>query len=237
MTKQTVPGRVSQLARTNVDALLDQAEDPRGMADGLVRAYDENIQEAERAVTAALRLLRLLAQDRAEDLAAAAEWGGKARSASRKADELRIAGGFAEADRFDTLARFALGRQLRAEQDAAEAEPVLDTQNAAVERLKLGLDRMRATRDRLRTRREELLTASRTEPARHPLGDGVTHIDVLDPTCDLARFEEKTRREEIRAGGHEALAASALDGHFESLDLDVDAAEVDRRLARLKTRG
>ena len=39
MTKQSIFGRVAQLARANVNALLDQAEDPEKMLDQMVRDY------------------------------------------------------------------------------------------------------------------------------------------------------------------------------------------------------
>lgn len=236
MTKQTILGRVSQLARTNVRALLDQAEDPQKMIDQLLRDYTENIHEAEDAVAAALGELRLMEQDHAEDVAAAVEWGAKALSASRKADELRITGGIVEADRFDNLARIALGRQLQAEKEAQAAEPVIATQTETVDRLKTGLDRMKARLGQLQDRREELVTRSRSAPGRHPVLDAVRDVNVLDPTGELGRFEEKVRREEAKARGREELAASSLDAQFESVESLADVAEIDARLAELKAR-
>lgn len=89
MAKQTILGRVAQLAKANVNALLDQAEDPQSMLDQLIRDYTSNITEAEQAVAGTIGNLRLLEQDHQEDVDAAREWGEKARAASRKADELR----------------------------------------------------------------------------------------------------------------------------------------------------
>ena len=48
--KQTILGRVSQLAKANINALLDRAEDPEKMLDQLVRDYTNSIAEAEEAV-------------------------------------------------------------------------------------------------------------------------------------------------------------------------------------------
>jgi phage shock protein A len=236
MTKQTVLGRVSQLARANIHALLDQAEDPQKTIDQLIRDYSDNIREAEETVTATLRQLRLMQQDHAEDVAAAVEWGGKALAASRKADELRITGGFTEADRFDNLARIALGRQLQSEKEATAAEPVIATQTETVGRLTAGLGRMKTKLVELQDERDELVARSRSARTRHTVLDSVESVDVLDPTGDLNRFEGKVRREEARARGWGELAASSLDTQFESLDSLSDTAEIDARLARLKSR-
>ncbi|MER5770691.1 PspA/IM30 family protein [Streptomyces sp. NPDC001985] len=235
MTKQTVLGRVTQLAKANINALLDQAEDPEKMLDQLIRDYTDNIAEAEAAVAGTIGNLRLMEQDHEEDAAAAREWGGKALAASRKADELRVAGQGAEADRFDHLARIALQRQLQSEREARTAEPVIASQSEIVSELRTGLDRMKAKLGQLGAKRDELVARSRTADAQNRMLDAVKSVDVLDPTSELHRFEDKVRREEARALGKRELAASSLDAQFERLDSLGDTAEVEARLAALKT--
>src|SRR3990170_7757686 len=105
---QSILGRIGQLVRANVNAMLDQAEDPEKMLDQLVRDFTSNIEEAEQAVAQTVGNLRLLEDDQREAQAAHAEWGGKAAAASRKAEDLRGDGNGAEADRFDELAKIAL---------------------------------------------------------------------------------------------------------------------------------
>src|SRR5690606_23584726 len=119
--KQSILGRISQLTRANLNALLDKAEDPQKMLDQMVRDYTDSIAEAEQAVAQTIGNLRLAEADHAEDVAAAKEWGGKAIAASNKADQLRSAGHDGEADRFDQLAKMALGKQISAENEARAA--------------------------------------------------------------------------------------------------------------------
>ncbi|MGA4851086.1 PspA/IM30 family protein [Streptomyces sp. G5(2025)] len=234
MTKQTVLGRVTQLAKANINALLDQAEDPQKMLDQLIRDYTNNIKEAEEAVATTIGNLRMLEQDHKEDQDAAVEWGGKALAASRKADELRAAGSAGEADKFDRLAKVALGRQLQSEKEAQAAEPTIASQTEIVDRLRSGLDRMKMKLADLRARRDQLVARAKTAQAQNRMTDAAGAIDVLDPTSELSRFEEKVRREEARALGKQELAASSLDAQFEELEGLGDAAEVEARLAALK---
>ncbi|GAA2996748.1 PspA/IM30 family protein [Streptomyces fulvorobeus] len=235
MPKQTVLGRVTQLAKANINALLDQAEDPQKMLDQLIRDYTSNIAEAEQAVAATIGNLRLMEQDHREDVDAAREWGQKALAASRKADELRGAGSAADADRFDNLAKVALGRQLQAEKEAKTAEPTIASQTVVVDKLKSGLDQMKTKLTELKSKRDELVARARSAQAQNRMMDAVKSIDVLDPTSELSRFEDKVRREEARAVGKEELAASSLDAQFEQLDGLGDSAEIEARLAALKT--
>lgn len=236
MSKQTVLGRVTQLAKANINALLDQAEDPQKMLDQLIRDYANNISEAEQAVATTIGNLRMLEADHKEDVDAAAEWGAKALAASRKADGLRESGSAAEADRFDNLAKVALGRQMQSEKEAAVAAPVIAAQTEVVDKLKAGLAAMKEKLTELQAKRDELVARARTARAQNTMLDAVKNIDVLDPTSDLHRFEEKVRREEAMALGRQELAASSLDAQFEALDDAVKASEVEARLAALKSR-
>ncbi|WP_405665281.1 PspA/IM30 family protein [Streptomyces sp. NBC_01166] len=235
MTKQTVLGRVTQLARANINALIDQAEDPQKMLDQLIRDYTNNIAEAEQAVAATIGNLRLLEEDHREDVDAAREWGQKALAASRKADELRAAGAGVDADKFDNLAKVALGRQLQSEQEAKTAEPAIASQTVVVDKLKSGLDQMKNKLTQLKSKRDELVARAASAQAQNRMMDAVKSIDVMDPTSELGRFEDKVRREEARAVGKQELAASSLDAQFEQLDSLGDSAEIEARLAALKS--
>ena len=234
MAQQSLLGRIGQLARANLHALLDAAEDPQVMLDQMVRDYTAAIREAEEAVAVSIGDLRLLEEDHAEAVAAAREWGGKAAAASRRADALRGQGNAAEADRFDTLAKVALQRQIDAEQQAKGFEPQIASRTEVVEKLKTGLEGMRRKLEELRSKRDELVARSRMAAAQSQVHDAVKAVDLLDPTSEVSRFEEKVRREEARVRGQEELAASSLDAQFEALEADGDQTEVELRLAALK---
>lgn len=232
--KQTLLGRIAQLARANVHALLDQAEDPEKMLDQMVRDYRNSIIEAEEAIAVTIGNLRLAEADRDEDVAAAREWGQKAAAASRKADELRSAGQTAEADKFDALARVALERQIRSEEEVRQAEPVIASQTEVVDKLKTGLQQMKLKLDDLQSTRDQLVARQKSAAAQAQVQDAVQSIDLLDPTSEVTRFEEKIRREEARVAGREELAQSSLDAQFEALEDTSRDADVEARLAALK---
>jgi phage shock protein A len=235
MVKQSILGRVSQLVRANVNAMIDQAEDPQKMLDQLVRDYSNSIAEAEDAVAVTIGNLRLLEQDHEEDVSAAADWGRKALAASAKADELRAGGKPADADKFDNLAKVAIGKQMQSEKEARTAEPTIASQNEVVEKLKVGLEGMRQKLSELTSKRDELIARSKTAAAQSQVHDAMRSIDVMDPTSDLGRFEAKVRREEAKVTGQQELAESSLDKQFESLEDLGTQTEIEARLAALKS--
>ena len=233
--KQSILGRISTLVRANINALIDQAEDPQLMLDQLVRDYTSSISEAESAVATTIGNLRLMEQDHAADAAAAQDWGLKAQAASAKADQLRATGNAADADKFDNLAKIALGKQIASENEATAAEPTIASQNAVVGQLKTGVQQMHDKLDQLIAKRDELVARAKTADAQSQVHDALKSINVLDPTSELGRFEDKVRREEAKVAGQQELDASSLDSQFESLDDLGTQAEVDTRLAALKS--
>ncbi|MFI6295311.1 PspA/IM30 family protein [Nonomuraea sp. NPDC050790] len=234
MSKQSIFGRVAQLARANINALLDSAEDPQLMLDQMVRDYTDNIAEAEKAIAQTIGSLRMVEADYREDVEAAGEWGRKALAASQRADQLRASGQRTDADKFDELAKVALGRQMSAEQEAKAAEPGIAAQREVVEKLKTGLQQMRDKLGELRSKRDELVSRAKTAQAQSQVQDAIKSIDIMDPTSEVSRFEEKIKREEAKVIGQQELAASSLDAQFESLEDAGAQAEIEARLAALK---
>lgn len=235
--KQSILGRIGQLTRANINALLDKAEDPERMLDQLVRDYTNSIAEAEDAVAQTIGNLRLAEADHAEDVAAVKDWGSKALAASQKADALRTAGKAGEADKFDQLAKIALSKQIGFETEAKQAAPMIASQNEVVEKLKTGLIGMKGKLSELQTKRDQLVARAKTAEAQASVQDAVKSIDILDPTSELGRFEDKVRRSEAQVAGQAELNASSLDSQFEELEAATTNAEVEARLSELKGLG
>jgi phage shock protein A len=237
MAQSSILGRIGQLMRANVNALIDGAEDPQKMLDQLVRDFTDNIREAEEAVAQTIGNLRLLEDDAKEASDAAADWGSKAAAASKRADELRAAGNTADADKFDNLARVALKRQISYEDQVKTFGPQIEQQTALVDQLKNGLNQMRAKREELVQKRDELVSRAKMAQAQVQVQESLKSVNVMDPTSEVARFEEKIRHEEAKAKGMAEVQASSLDAQFASLEDEESSAEVDARLAALKTGG
>ena len=232
--KQSILGRIAQMTKANINAILDRAEDPEKMLDQMIRDYTNSIAEAEDAVAVTIGNLRLAEADHSEDTRAAQEWGAKALAASQRGDQLRSAGNPSEADRFDNLAKVALSKQISFESEARAAEPMITSQTEVVAKLKDGLTNMKVKLDELRRKRDELVARAKSAQAQSQVQEAIGSISILDPTSEVSRFEEKVRREEARVAGQAELAASSLDAQFEELEASSGALEVEARLAQLK---
>lgn len=234
MPQTTILGRIGQLVRANVNALLDQAEDPEKMLDQLIRDFTNNIAEAQDAVAQTIGNLRLAEDDQREARDAAAEWADKARAASSRADQFRAQGNSAEADRFDALAKIAIRRQISLDQQVATFETQIDQQTQLVNQLKDGLLKLQAKREELVQKRDELVSRAKMAQARVEVQQAVQNVSVMDPTSDLGRFEERIRRQEALATGMEEVGRTNLEDEFAQLEAGEDELEVEARLRALK---
>ena len=236
MAQTTILGRVGQLLRANINAMLDGAEDPEKMLDQLVRDFTNNMSEAEDAVAQTIGNLRMVEDDAAEAHAAEADWGNKAATASKKADELRAAGNTSDADKFDSLAKLALGRQISFEAQCKTFDTQIAQQTALVDQLKDGLNKMRTRRDELVQKRDELVARAKMAKAQTQVQTTLKNVSVMDPTSELSQYEDKIRHQEALARGMAEVNANSIDEQFAALQGDEDAAEVDARLAALKAK-
>lgn len=236
MTQKTsILGRMGQLARANINAILDRAEDPEKMLNQLVTDFTNSIADAEEAVAHTIANTRMAEEDLRIDREASEEWGRKASAASKKADDLRASGDTAGADKFDTLAKLALSRQISFEREVNDAEPRIAQMNATVDELKNGLTIMHTKLEDLKNRRSQLIARARAAEAQAQVQQSMSSIDVMDPTSELSRFEDRIRSQEAMVQGRAEAQATTLEDQFAELDDYGDDAEVEARLAALKT--
>ena len=93
---------------------------------------------------------------------------------------------------------------------------------------------MRAKREELVQKKDELIARSKMAQAQMKVQEAIKSVNIMDPTSEVARFEEKIRHEEAKAIGMAEVASWSLDAQFASLDDAADDLEVDARLAALK---
>ena len=96
---------------------------------------------------------------------------------------------------------------------------------------------MHAKLEELRSKRDQLVARAKSAQAQAAVQQAIGSIDMMDPTSEVSRFEERIRREEARVAGHAELAASSLDAQFAALEDASADATVEARLAALKSGG
>lgn len=209
--------RISQLARANINDMLDRAEDPEKMLNQILRDMETNIRQAREQVAMMIAQEKEIEIDLTATRKLAGEWGAKAKRA-------------VDAGK-DDLAREALRRKRDNEENAAVYEAQLSTQQQTVAKLKQQLQALESKYQSTMSQRDTLIQRQRRAKAQVRVAESLSEFSPMDPTADLERMERKIRGSEAKAAALTEMGDDSFDAQFRELDYDID---VEAELAQLK---
>lgn len=179
--------RMGKVISSNVNALLDKAEDPKKSVDLIVEEMKEQIRAAKKELVEAVAAEKVL-RKKVDDLDADVQkWERRAELALKADDEV--------------LAREALVQKKKIVADRDRAEALRAEQRAAVLNMKREMDRMEAKQQELESRKASIASQIRSAKA----GGGAEGLGAKSTGGAFAEF----RRMEDKIEGHVAEAAAA----------------------------
>lgn len=236
----TVLGRVKSIARANISELLEEADEPEKMANGLITRYEAALDEARTAVQQAITSLRATQGKQAEDEEQIPVWRDKAEMAAARARSLQSkdADGSAEAEE---LALRALKEERRLTIRVDNRRASIEDQEEIVDGLKKGIEQMGDRLSELEDRRDVLVSRSRFAAAKSTVASATKAIDGDDPTSGLHALERSVKVREAMAQGEMEIANSSVEAQFRELEaLTSDSgtvSELDRLMGRSAIEG
>lgn len=211
--------RISTITRANINALLDQAEDPAKMLDQLTRDMHDGIAQARTEVAKMIADEKEIQANAERSQQLADEWQAKAELAMQKGAE--------------DLAREALRRKIDYANNAKVYHDQWLAQHQAVEKAKADLHELEEKYEGLVRNREALLARHRRAQAQQQVAKVSAALNSFDPGSQLSHMEERIRLEEARASASLELQHDTTEDRFAQLSED---SELEQELAKLKTR-
>ena len=209
--------RVRDLLSANINAMLDNAEDPEKMADEYLRQLNNELYETKTSVAAAMADAMKLNTKETQYTAEAEQWASKAEAALRAGDE--------------ELTKAALSRKVQAGKLAQQYKDQSDQQDQQVEQLQQALIQLE-TRIAETKAKKELIVAKKhraqTQEAIQRTVRGLGNVNALDK---LDQLEERVDDRLAQADAMAKLESGTLESKFRDLEKD---QEVDAELAELK---
>ena len=215
--------RVATVIKSNLNHLINKAEDPEKMLDQILIQMRQQLVEAKRAVAVAIADEKRLAAQLEAELEQVREWERRATMAVQKGE--------------DDLAREALRRKSDHEQIAIGYKKQWDAQQASSENLKNAL---RALSQKIEEagRKKNLLVA------RQKRAEAQKHIhEVMTGLTDTSAFESfdrmtaKVEQIEAQAGAavelSQELSGDTMEQRFRALESSTD---VEQELHALKAK-
>ena len=212
--------RVSTILRANINALLDQAEDPELVLTQILSDMKDAIAQARTQVAEMIAQEKLFQGDMEKNQAQAQEWARKA--------ELALGRGSEE------LAKEALRRKVDYDRNASSYMQQLIAQQQVVTKLKSDLNALQTKYDSAMRNRESMIARHKAAIAQQKIAATAQQLSAIDPSSEIARMDAKIRLEEARASAAlEMNEQLSLEDKFADLE---DDGEVSSQLADLKAR-
>ncbi|MSQ43928.1 MAG: PspA/IM30 family protein [Chloroflexi bacterium] len=212
--------RVSTILRANINALLDQAEDPELVLTQILSDMKDAIAQARTQVAEMIAQEKLFQSDMEKNQAQAQEWARKA--------ELALGRGSEE------LAKEALRRKVDYDRNASSYMQQLVAQQQVVTKLKSDLNALQTKYDSAMRNRESMIARHKAAIAQQKIAATAQQLSAIDPSSEIARMDAKIRLEEARAAAAlEVNEHLSLEDKFADLE---DDGEVSSQLADLKAR-
>lgn len=214
-------GRLGTLIRSNINELINRAEDPEKMLNQVLVDMKGQLVEAKKQVAVAIADEKRIKKQYEQEIAKSADWEKKAMLAVRAGN--------------DELARAALSRKAEHDELAATLKDQWEAQKQSVEQLKDALRILDSKIEEAKRKRNKLVARKRRAEAQATINKTLSQLNSTDSyDSTFARMDERVTQLEAEAEATAefgALPESSLESQFKAL---AAGSSVDSELEALK---
>jgi phage shock protein A len=215
--------RVATVIRSNLNHLINKAEDPEKMLDQILIQMRQQLVEAKREVAVAIADEKRLAAQLEAELEQVREWERRATMAVQKGE--------------DDLAREALRRKADHEQIAIGYKRQWDAQQASTESLKNALRALSQKIEEAGRKKNLLVARQRRAEAQKHIHEVMTGLTDTSAFESFDRMTAKVEQIEAQAGAavelSQDLSGETMEQRFRALE---NSTDVEQELHALKAK-
>ena len=212
--------RMTDIIKSNINELLDRAEEPEKMIRQMVREMEEAVNKATASVGTAVANQKRLERQYNEKKAQVEEWQQKAERAVEAGQ--------------DGLARRSLERKAVFVKAVEDLEPAMEESRQTAEQLRDQLRELKTKLEEARTREGTLVARHRAAEARKRLAKSISGLGN-DAFSSFERFEQRVETSEAEADAHTEIA-----GEMESIEKEIhqldQGQDIEDELTALKAK-
>lgn len=226
MIKMGIFSRMFTVIKSNINDLIDKAEDPEKMLDQLILEMQEQYTTAKSQIAQAMADEKKLEREYEEQVKLQGEWAQKAELAvQQQSDELAVK---------------ALKRKNEHQKLAEEYKVNLDSQQQVTEKLKTSLRELNNKIEEAKRKKDLLKARSKRAKAQESINKTYSEINDTSAFDTFARMESKIEAMEDKVKAKEELneevTGDTLDKEFERLEKAKQDLDVMDELAALKSK-
>ena len=212
--------RIGNIIKSNVNDLIDRAEDPEKMVKQIIIDMQKELKKSTEALGKAKTSERLAKRQYENAVKVSAEWENKAKSALKAGNT--------------ELAKTALAKKVKADEDVANYKEMYESISAQADAIASQVDAVKAKLDEAKSRQAMLIARSQMADTKKNLAQSLGGIDSSSSSEKFNRMEEKIIRKEAEADAFSDIAGTNTDNDdsddFKKLETD---SKVDAELQRL----
>lgn len=216
--KMGVFKRLSDILKSNINDLIDKAEDPEKMVKQIIIDMQEELNKATQNYGKAKASEKLAERKYQEAAKVSADWENKAKAALANGDQ--------------ELAKKALAKKVKADEDVASYKEMYDSISAQTEAIGDQVEVLKNKLDEAKSRQAMLIARSQMADTQKNLAKASGGFDGASSFEKFNRMEEKVSRKEAEAAAFTEIAGGDedLNQSFEELSAN---AKVESELQRL----
>lgn len=211
--------RLSDLLKSNINDLIDRAEDPEKMVKQIIIDMQTELNKATQNYGKAKASERLAEKKYLEAEKVSKNWEEKAKIALAQGNQ--------------ELAKQALAKKVRADEDLANYKEMYESISNQTEAIGNQVEVLKSKLEEAKSRQAMLIARSQMAETKKNLAKSTGGFDSTSAMEKFNRMEEKIERKEAEADAFSEIAGmdnDDLSGSFEQMEKD---AKVDAELARL----
>jgi phage shock protein A len=212
--------RIGRLFKSNVNDMIDKAEDPEKMLKQIIEELNQNLLQVKQQVASAIATEKTLYTRYQQFQSEAEKWQRNAELAVDKGD--------------DDLAREALQRKATTQQTADGFRGQWEEQKKSVAVLKDSLNKLESKISEAQTKKDLLIARHRRANAEERIQKTLTAAGSNSAMGAFERMEAKVLEKESSTAAYGELAGDSLENRFAALGSGEPA--VEDALAQLKAK-
>jgi phage shock protein A len=212
--------RLGTLIRSNINELINKAEDPEKMLNQVLVDMKGQLVEAKKQVAVAIADEKRLKKQYEQEATKAQEWERKAMLAVKAGD--------------DGLARAALQRKNEHDEVSETLKQQWDAQKQSVEQLKQALRGLDGKIEEAKRKRNILVSRQKRAEAQRTINETLSNINSTSAFDTFERMSDRVTQLEAEAEATAELGGALPEATLESQFKALEAGNVDDELAHLK---
>jgi phage shock protein A len=210
--------RISDLFKSNVNDLIDRAEDPEKMVKQIIIDMEEQVRDATQALGQAMGSEKQALKQLNAAKQSSADWEAKAKMALQSGNQ--------------ELAKKALANKVAVDNNIATFEQSYNTISTQVAELKDRVATLRSKLEEARTRQNMLIARAKMADAQKNVATSLSGTDTTSAFSKLEKMERKVEGKESEAEAFAEMSGDTTFAKDEFKELETNNA-VDEELARL----